>query len=180
MSGIQPPPSETDLLGTPIPSIFPKLTPPSQPLHRISDVRRAQNLSIATLARRLELEVDTVREAEQPASDMLLSILYKWSEAIDVPAAELLVEPDALPANPLRNRGKLLRIMKTARTICENTHEKSIATIAQTLIDQLIDLMPELETVTSWPTIGQSRHHKEYGQIAYRRVDSSLSRAIEE
>ena len=179
MSGIQPHPTETDLLGTQIPSIFPQLTPPL-PLHRISDVRRSQNLSIATLAKRLEMEVETVREAEQPTTDMLLSTLYKWREALDVPAAELLVEPDELPTNPIRNRGKLLRIMKTARTICEDAHENSVKLLAQTLVDQLVDLMPELETVTSWPSVGQSRHNKEYGQTAYRRVDSSLSRAIEE
>ncbi len=176
MSGIE----QTNPLCTQATTIFPNLSGSVVPLHRIGEVRRSQSLSLATVARRLHLEVAAARAAEMPQSDMLLSNLYQWRTILDVPVAELLIDPEELPSNPIRNRGQLLRMMKTVRTILESTQEQRTQILAQTLSDQMIELMPELVGVTSWPTIGQSREFKDYGQAVFRRFDSGLTSALEE
>lgn len=147
---------------------------PQSVLHRITEVRQSQNLSIACLARRLGKEVAEVREMEQPTTDITLSELYRLSIALDVPVSELLIESNEVPNDPVRNRGLLLRIMKTARTIFEKTQEKRMKNLAQTLIDQLIALMPELEDISSWPDIGQSREFKDCGITVIRRFDAGV------
>ena len=38
--------------------------------------------------------------------------------------------------------------------------------LAQTLINQLLELMPELEHVTPWHSVGQRRSKDEMGRIA--------------
>lgn len=149
-------------------------------LHRLGEVRQSQGISVSTLARRLEMEPEQVRAAEDAQVDMLLSELYRWRDALDVPVSELVIEPEDLPNNPIRNRGLLLRIMKTVRSILDNAHEKKILLLAQTLSDQLIDLMPELQDVSPWPTIGQAREFKDYGQAVFRRFDSGTSSQLEE
>lgn len=148
-------------------------------LHRIAEVRLAQHLSLACLARRLGKEVAEIRELERSTTDMALSELYRISAALDVPVSELLVESTEAPSDPVRNRGRLLRIMKTARTIFERTQESRTGLLAQTLIDQLVDLMPELEDISSWPDIGQSREFKDYGVAVIRRFDAGVVSELE-
>ena len=141
------------------------------PLHRIAEVRKAQGISLANIARHLNVEVAAARLQENPFNDLSLSRLYQWRELLDVPIAELLVDPDELFNNPLHFRAALVRVMKTVRSILEKTHEHSTRFLAQTLFDQLVEIMPELQEITAWPSIGQAREFKDYGQALYRRFD---------
>ncbi|MGL6225316.1 MAG: hypothetical protein ACRC10_01670 [Thermoguttaceae bacterium] len=159
---------------------FPGVSEETMPLHRIGEVRRAQSFSLATVARRLNIDIADARIAEDERSDMLLSMLYRWREVLDVPVSELLIDPDELPSNPIRNRGQLLRMMKTVQSILKGTKEPRIKLLAQTLADQMIELMPELEGVSAWPSVGQAREFKDYGQAVFRRFDSGLAITIEE
>ena len=170
----------SDLLCDPAPTVFSGVSTPEQPLHRISEVRRSQHLSIASIAKRLGKEVSEVRNAEQPQSDMLLSELYQWCVVLDVPVEELLIEPSALPTNPIRNRGLLLRIMKTVRSILEGTQETRTKHLSQTLNDQLIELMPELAEITSWPIVGHSREDKGLGAASLHRFEPSIAAELEQ
>ena len=65
----------------------------AQPLHRLATVRRQQGVSRHTVASRLNVEIDQVRQQENENSDLPLSALYAWREVLDVPITELLVEP---------------------------------------------------------------------------------------
>ena len=169
-----------DLLCAPASTLFSGIPASGQPLHRIGEVRRAQHLSIASIARRLNKDVAEVRNAEQPQSDMLLSELCQWGAVLDVPIEELLVESDALPANPIRNRGLLLRIMKTVQSILAGTQEMHTQYLAQTLSDQLIELMPELAEISTWPIVGHSREDKGLGAASLRRFDPSVAVELEQ
>jgi transcriptional regulator with XRE-family HTH domain len=150
------------------------------PLHRLAEVRKNQGVSIANLARRLNMESVDVRSQEKPTSDMLLSQLYRWREILDVPVAELLIDPEDTLDDPIKSRASLVRVMKTVRSILEMTHEKPIQRMAQTLFDQLVEIMPELKDVSAWPTVGQSREFKDYGQAIYRRFDPGVEQAMTE
>ena len=87
---------------------------------------------------------------------MLLSDLYRWQRALDVPAAELLHEPQAELSPPVQFRSRLLRAMKTVRSIQAGVRQASIQRLAAMLADQLVEIMPELKDTVAWPALGDS------------------------
>ena len=150
------------------------------PLHRLAEVRKNQGVSIANLARRLNMDAIDVRLQEMPTSDILLSQLYRWREILDVPISELLIDPEDTLDDPIKSRASLVRVMKTVRSILETAHEKPVQRMAQTLFDLLVEIMPELKDVAAWPSVGQSREPKDYGQAIYRRFDPGVEQAMME
>jgi hypothetical protein len=126
------------------------------------------------------MDTSSVREQEKPTSDMMLSQLYRWREILDTPISELLIDPEDMLDDPIKSRASLVRVMKTVRSILEAAHEKPIQRMAQTLFDQLVEIMPELKDVPAWPTVGQSREFKDYGQAIYRRFDPGVEQAMTE
>jgi transcriptional regulator with XRE-family HTH domain len=143
-------------------------------------VRRQEQISRATLARRLKINVHEVELQEEEASDMLLSQLYQWQAALEVPIAELLVESDESLSAPVLRRAQLLRIMKTVVTIIERSRQLSIRRMAQTLADQLLELMPELKDASPWPAVGRRRSRREVGLAARRCLSAKLLGSAEE
>jgi transcriptional regulator with XRE-family HTH domain len=135
-------------------------------LQKLGAARRRQGISIRCVAQRLGLTVNEVRAREDESSDMLISELYHWQEALDVPVEELLCEPaDALSTRVL-TRARLLRIMKTALALRRQSRSEAERRLARLLVDQLLEIMPELKEVSAWPTVGQRRSTEEYGRIA--------------
>ena len=143
-------------------------------LHRIAEARRRQGVSVRSVARRLNKSADQVRRLEEPTSDMLVSELYQWQEALEVPIVDLLVDCQAPLSGPVLARARLLRIMKTVRAIREATKCVSIERMATMLEQQLIEIMPELKDVSAWHSVGQRRSHDELGRTAERTIPDSL------
>ena len=145
---------------------------PSQPagrnLHRIRDIRRRQGVSLRSAARRLSTTMEQVRRQEDPACDMPLSDLYSWQRALEVPVVDLLVDSDAPLSETVLSRARLVRIMKTVRSIQESTSAVGIHRLATMMEQQLIELMPELKDVAGWPSVGQRRSTNELGRTAER------------
>jgi transcriptional regulator with XRE-family HTH domain len=140
-----------------------------QPMQRFAAVRRQQGVSRRSVARRMNVDVDQVRQQESPSADVPLSVLYAWQKALDVPVAELLFEvSDTLPS-PILERSRLLRLMKTVMAIAEQTRQESIRRMAQTMVGQLVEIMPELAEVSAWHTVGKRRRLTELGVAALRR-----------
>ena len=133
-------------------------------------VRRREGYSRRAVARRLGVSLDHVEKHEEPTCDMLLSELYRWRDALGVPVAELLEDPrdDLTPVVNLRCR--LLRIMKSARSIAETTREAPVRRMTANLINSLLDIMPELRETTAWPAIGRPRQLDELGEAFFRRL----------
>jgi transcriptional regulator with XRE-family HTH domain len=145
-----------------------------RPLQRLALVRRLQGISRRTVARRLNLEVEQVREQEQSESDLPLSALYAWQKALEVPVAELLVEADASLASPVLERSRLVRLMKTVLAIREHSKQESIRRMAETMIGQLVEVMPELAEVGPWHAVGRRRRLSELGVAAQRRLSDDV------
>jgi transcriptional regulator with XRE-family HTH domain len=145
-----------------------------RPLHRLATVRRQQGISRRTLARRMNTEVSTVRIQERETADMLLSDLYEWQKALDVPVAELLVEAGDPLSTPILKRAQLVRVMKTAQAILAQTKQVRVRRMAQTMVDQLVELMPELTEVGPWHAVGKRRRRDEYGAVAQRRLSEDV------
>ena len=145
-----------------------------RPLHRLATVRRQQGVSRHAIARQLNIEVEQVRQQENENSDLSLSMLYAWQSILDVPIGELLVEPDdGLPSSILL-RSQMVRLMKTVQTISENTKQESIRARAQTMVGQLVEIMPEVADVGPWNINGAPRRPSDLGLTAHRRMSDDL------
>ena len=153
-----------------------KMPNSKRPLHRLAEVRRRQGITRRTLARRLNTDVATVKLLEQATTDMLLSTLYAWQEVLDAPVAELLVESDEPLSSPVLKRAQMVRLMKTAGAILERAQQPSIRRMAQMLVDQLCEIMPELKGVSPWHAVGRRRTQDELGQAAQRRIPAEVFR----
>ena len=184
----QAPPSRAQVAATPCKlraakpssskSERPKPEKSTRPLHFIASTLRKQNATLAGCARRLGLTPSEAAEQIRPDSDLSLSQLYAWRAVLDVPTSELLPLEDVVP-DPIRNRALLLRTMKTARQLQDLSRGTRLEPAVASLVDQLIELMPELAEVPAWPSVGQSRAPREFGG-ATRRVDGEFSRFLEE
>jgi transcriptional regulator with XRE-family HTH domain len=145
-----------------------------RPLHRLGMVRRLQGISRRTMARRLNTEVAAVRLQERETADLLLSKLYEWQQVLDVPVAELLVEAGDPLSTPVLQRALLVRVMKTAQAILGQAKQVRVRRMAQTLVDQLIEIMPELAEVGPWHAVGKRRRRDEYGAVVQRRLSEDV------
>jgi transcriptional regulator with XRE-family HTH domain len=143
---------------------------PGQTMHRIQEVRRLQGMSLRTAARQLGTDIRSIRAQEQATTDLRLSDLYNWQRALDVPVSELLVDEDESLSRPVRERGAMLKIMKTARSIIESAADDPTRRMAENLVQQLLELMPELKEVSPWHSVGQRRSLDEMGRIAEQPV----------
>lgn len=147
-----------------------------RPLHRLAEVRQQQGVTLRNVARRMRVDLKTVRNQEDAGSDLTLSALYAWQQVLDVPVADLLVD-DAGPLSPaVKQRAQLVRVMKTAVAMLEQCDSPKTKRMAQTLIDQLLDIMPELKEVGPWHTVGQRRTVNEIGRIGSQTVPDDFHR----
>jgi len=118
--------------------------------HRIAMVRRRQGVSLRTVARRWNVEIAHVREQEQAQYDLTLSQLRAWQKVLDVPVQELLVDNDQILSMPVLRRAQLVRLMKTAATLEKSARDDRSRRLASMMIEQLVEVMPELTHVGPW------------------------------
>ena len=71
----------------------------------------------------------------------------------------------------------MLRLMKTAISIVEQADQLQIRHLGQNLVDQILEIMPELAGVEAWPSVGQRCCVKELGQAARRYLSDDSTNA---
>jgi transcriptional regulator with XRE-family HTH domain len=152
--------------GAPVPT----MRLPRQKLQKLSDARRRQGLSIRCVAQRLGRTVGEVRAQEEEHADILISELYRWQAALEVPIEELLEEPDDALSPRVLTRARLLKVMKTAMAIRRQSRTESQRRLVRLLIEQLLEMMPELKEVSGWPAVGHRRRANEIGRIGENPV----------
>jgi transcriptional regulator with XRE-family HTH domain len=143
---------------------------PNRPLHRLCEVRRREGLTRHQVARRLGISAREVERQEQSSSDMRLSDLHRWQQALAVPITELLCEPEGELSPPVRLRARLLRVMKTVRSIQQRARQLPLRRLVETLVVQLVEVMPELADAAPWPAVGRRRRKRDLGQAFFRRL----------
>jgi len=143
-------------------------------LHRLAAVRRQQGISQRNIARRLNIDIATVRQQEEETTDLPLSTLYLWQRILEVPVAELLVDSNAPLSPPVFERARMVKVMKTVAAIAEKADTPSMKRLLQMLINQLLEIMPELTDVAPWHTVGQRRTLDEYGRVVERQLPDDL------
>jgi hypothetical protein len=142
----------------------------SPKLQKLGAARRRQGISIRCVAQRLGLSVNEVRAQEDESADLRLSELYHWQAALEVPVEELLCEPNDALSTRILTRARMLRVMKTALAMRRQARSEAERRLTRLLVDQLLEIMPELKEVSAWPTVGQRRTAEEYGRIAENPV----------
>jgi transcriptional regulator with XRE-family HTH domain len=147
-----------------------KPKPQRRTFHRIREVRIQQGVSLRTAARHMQSDVRTAREEEEETTDLTLSQLYQWQRVLDVPVSELLSESDDSLSRPVMERARMVRVMKTAQALLEKAPNAPIKRMAQMLVEQLTEVMPELEAVSPWHSVGQRRSLDDLGRIAEQTV----------
>ena len=145
-------------------------------LHRIAEVRQRQGVTLRNVARRLGASLPAVRRQEQADCDLRLSDLHRWQQVLDVPVAELLVEGEGQLSGPVLERSRMVKLMKTAAAIRERTSGTPVGKIVGMLIEQILEIMPELKDVTPWHTTGQRRTLDEIGRTAEYVVPEDIFR----
>ncbi len=151
----------------------PEVTAPKtndRPLQRLAMARQQQGISRRTVARKLNVDVKQVRQQEGETADLPLSTLYAWQKALDVPVAELLIEAGDTLVSPVLERSQLVRLMKTVLAIRQQARQESIGRMAQTMSDQLVEIMPELAYVGPWHAVGKRRRLNDLGVAAQRHL----------
>ena len=149
---------------------------PSRRMHRLAEVRRQQGLSQRNMARRLGVDPSVVCQIENEAGDLPLSVLYTWQTVLDVPIAELLVDSDAPLSPPVLERARMVKLMKTTVAIMEKAQTNALRRMVTMLIEQLLEIMPELRDVSAWHTVGQRRTLDDYGRVVERQVSDDMLR----
>ncbi|MEZ6089327.1 MAG: helix-turn-helix domain-containing protein [Pirellulaceae bacterium] len=141
--------------------------------HRIRTVREQQGVTIRTISRRTGVAMRDLRQEEKPTTDVSVSVLQRWAEALGVPLSELLVEPDMRLSQSIAHRAKLVRVMKTVLSLIEHGGDERTKRLSENLRGQMLDLMPELKEVTSWPSFGTRRPQDEMGRIGQEPISLS-------
>lgn len=141
---------------------------PSDKMHRIHEVRLEQGVSLRTASRQLRRDMATVRRQEDESADLRISELKAWQALLQVPLKDLLEDPGASLSAPVMDRARLVRLMKTAASIRELAESKRVGRLATMLIEQLVEIMPELEDVSAWHSVGQRRSLDEMGRAVER------------
>jgi transcriptional regulator with XRE-family HTH domain len=137
-------------------------------------VRQQQGFTLRRVARQLRVELGEVRRQERPGSNLTLSQLYKWSKVLDLPAGELVDGVEQPLAGAIRERAKMVRIMKTVAALAEQADNDRVKQLAQRMVKRLVQLMPELATVGAWHSVGQRRSMDEYGRAADQPYSSRM------
>ena len=134
--------------------------------HRIATVRKREGMSVARAAARLGVPASHVERLEDEYVDLPLSLIYDWHRALEVPITELLVAGSGELPGGIWDRAKLLKAMKTVASIIEVSEDEEVERMATNLRNELIQVMPELKDVKSWPRNGTPRKpHECLGRI---------------
>ncbi len=147
---------------------------PAVPLHRLHTVRCREGISQRTVARRLRLTAGEVQHQEKESTDIPLSTLYKWQEVLDVPLTELLQDPNDSLSTAIMERSQMVRVMKTAKSILELSGQKNVQRMAENLVEQLVEVMPELREVGPWHLVGKRRRADEFGRTAEQTISDDV------
>ena len=147
---------------------------PAKKLHRIATVRNQQGVSLRSVSRQMGRTMSTVRLQEDETQDLRISDLRRWQKVLGVPLQDLLVDESPQLSRPVMERARMVRLMKTAAALCDAVEGEGPKRMATMLVQQLVEVMPELQDVSPWHSVGQRRSLDEYGRIVERRINDDL------
>ncbi|HQH29038.1 MAG TPA: helix-turn-helix transcriptional regulator [Oligoflexia bacterium] len=139
-------------------------SPDRRVLHQIETVRKREGLSRRTVARRLGCEQAQVKLEEAPDYDLPLSRLYAYGDALGVPVSELLHDTERGLADSVRVRAQWIKVAKVVHSMAEQALDKKTRALVESLLAELVAIMPELAHVTPHHSVGRRRTKDELGR----------------
>lgn len=143
-----------------------------QKFHRLATVRRQERVSWKSLSRRSGIPIADLKRQEDESNDLLLSTLYRWHAAINVPVEELISEPNEHISSSLRFKTQLIRVTKTVLLMLEQSNDEKTSILANEILAQLFQIMPSLKEVGPWPTRNYARPKSELPKILDHQISS--------
>lgn len=70
----------------------------------------------------------------------------------------------------------MVKLMKTAAALREQTAGTPVGRIVTMLVEQILEIMPELADVTPWHAVGQRRTGEDIGRTGRHTVSADLFR----
>jgi hypothetical protein len=70
----------------------------------------------------------------------------------------------------------MVKLMKTVAAIRERSKDPNVARMVDMLVEQILEIMPELSDVTPWHAVGQRRTSDDLGRTACRVVPEEVFR----
>lgn len=134
-------------------------------LHRVATVRSEQGVSLRSAAANMGITVSEARAQEEEGCDLTIRQLHCWADALKVPLVDLLVEPGNDLSEPIQCRARMVRVMKTVIAIVDTARDQKIRRMATMLRDQLLEMMPELESIKPWNLVGVRRSQEDVPPI---------------
>ncbi len=89
---------------------------------------------------------------------------------MEVPIAELLSDEQNPLSPDVRDRARLVKVMKTVAALSEVSTNPRVTRMVEMLREQLLEIMPELREVVGWPSVGSRRPTQSVGKIAQRPI----------
>ena len=132
----------------------------SKTLNCIAQVRQRQGMTLRTVARRWNLEINEIRQMEQPTADLRISELHAWQRLLEVPLHELLVDTEGPLSPPVLQRAQMIRLMKTIVTLRDKSNEPEAKHLIERLLNQVVEIMPELKGVGPWHETEERVDHR--------------------
>jgi transcriptional regulator with XRE-family HTH domain len=143
--------------------------------HRIRTIRQREGISLKTISRRSHIGMQRLRQEEVETRDLTLSQLYAWQKALRVPISELVVDAEEALEEKIRLRAALLRLTRTAKTILREAQKGPVRNLANTMLQQIYEVMPEAEAMNPWNEVGQRRNPRDVPRILERTVPTAAS-----
>jgi transcriptional regulator with XRE-family HTH domain len=150
------------------------------PLHRLAAVRAARKVSPSVLAQRLNITAEQVKLREQGSVDLPLSELYKWAAALEVPVERLLVNSDVVVPVPEMDLESAKELLRTARALCAETDHPNLERMATALVEQIVELAPELKDAALAPAAeGRRRAGRAHSMVVPQLPENVFIKPIE-
>lgn len=145
--------------------------PSSGPIfHQVRTVRLREGVSLRAISKRTGVAPRELKQQECGVSDLRLSDLRLWRDALDVPLIELIVDDQSTLSQSVRDRARLVKVMKTVRALQNTPLSVQQRRLLEMLEGQLQELMPELEEIHAWPSVGHRRASEDLGRVIERSV----------
>jgi hypothetical protein len=147
--------------------------------HRIDEILQEEGISLRSIAHRMGVTTAQAKSEADPLFDLTLTALHRWQAALGVPIGDLLTPPGMLLSAAIGLRAKLLNAMRTVRSIQLRVDDEPTQALAITLAQQMLEIMPELKSITAWPTVGTRRKLNDFGVIANRTLPDEFFEATD-
>jgi transcriptional regulator with XRE-family HTH domain len=119
-------------------------------VHQVELARHCKGLSRRDVARRMDVDLNEVKRQENETTDLRLTELYRWQEALDATLPELLTGDHDPISTPEIDSRRMAKMLNATTEIRKTTNQSQVHRLAQMLLWQLGELSPQMDGLRQW------------------------------